>query len=161
MEGGKDKNKIGIKIGCTIIVAVIIFQVIELLRPYLPADLYHSGEIDIKLPGLLILGVYYLMIVFLVMCFDKWEPKLSDFKIVLMIGACVFITEFIFKFFQLENNIRIGFLKTMEKILLMSAALMALANIRVHKIRKKKTVFPSILAFVIVWVSLFIYKYCI
>lgn len=129
--------------------SIILFMMLEELRSFLPENLLEEGGIQIKTIGLLIAGIVVLMSIILPSILNTIKPSLNELQIVIYSGLSIFITEFLFKLIQniflLGNGLNLAYFDIFKVSALIGCIGMLIANIRVHKIRKKRILIPVLL----------------
>lgn len=136
------------------IVTIALFFVFEILRPYVPENLFQQKNIEIKSIGLLIIGIVMINSMLIPRILNTLTPKLSIFKLVGITGLIIFVIECLFKLIQSlivgQDRVDVSILKGAMLISLLS---MLIANIYAHKIKNKNTTIP-ILVLVLSWLSI-------
>jgi len=139
------------------IATVFLFFLIEELRDFLPEYLLEWEGIKIWTVGLIIFGMVILNSIFIPTYLNKIKPELSILKIIIYTGLIIFLIEFAFKITQniLLDNFRYYYSEILINAFKLGGILgaigMLIANISIHKIRKK-SVLISVLLLVGIWI---------
>ena len=128
---------------------VFLFLLIERLRNFLPENLLNVEEVQIKTMGLIIMGIVILNSILIPTYLNKIQPKLNEVKVAIFSGLIIFATEIVFKliqnFFLLKNGWDLEYLEIIKSAGMIGGIGILVANIRIHKIRNKRTLIPTIL----------------
>lgn len=128
---------------------ILIYFLIELLRGYLPENLLNENGVQIKTFGLIIIGVIVFISVIIPTYLNGFKPKLTILEIVAYSGLIIFGIELAFKIVQnfivLKKGLNMDYLQIMKSALIISAIGISIANIRIHKLRDKKILWPTLI----------------
>ncbi len=167
IENNKISNRISkIRIIQISIATIFLFFLVEYLRNFLPENLLEWESIEIRTVGLIIFGIVILNSILIPNYFNKIKPELNELKIVIYTGLIICLIEFVFKITQniFLDNFRYYYLEILINALKLGGILgvigMLIANISIHKIRKKRTLIP-VLLLIGIWIlmGIFIQKY--
>jgi len=167
IENNEANNKTStIRIIQISIATILLFFLIEMLRDFLPEYLLDWEGIKIWTAGLVIFGIVILNSILIPNYLNKIKPELSVLKVVIYTGLIICLIEFVFKITQniLLGNFQYYYSEILINALKLGGMLGAIgiliANISIHKIRKKRTLIP-ILLFIGIWIlmGIIIQKY--
>jgi len=137
------------------IATILLFLLLEELREILPEDFI------IKPTGFLIIVVLVLSSILISNNLNKVRPKLKIIQVVFYTGFTIFLYEIIFKIVQvyfLADNWDYSLLKIIRAGINLGIMGMLIGNIRIHKLRGKKTLIPTLLLIVTWTIIAQIYK---
>jgi len=141
--------------------AIVIFVVIEKLRPFLPENLLEKDGIQIKTIGLMLIVILTMLSILISNSLNRFEPELKLFKVVLYTGLILFVVELFFKLFQnvvlFGNRLYLEYSDVVVLAMTVGGVGMLIANIRIHKLRNKSTLIPWLILMGL-WVSLVLLK---
>lgn len=150
-----DNRKIINQIIFITIGTIVLFFLLEEFRILLPENLLDWQGVQIKTVGLIIIGVIVLNTVLIPSRLNKITPKLTEVEVAVYTGIVIFIIEVVFKITQniilSGNGFDRSFLETLKTAVIISGIGMLFSNIRIHKIRGKKTRIP-ILILIACWI---------
>ncbi len=86
---------------------------------------------------------------------NSFKPKVNIFQIILCTGIILFAIELLFKLFQnivlFKNGLDLEYFDILKLAGGIGIIGMLIANIRIHKLRSKNTIFPWLIL-IVIWV---------
>jgi len=136
---------------------IACYFIFEIIRNSTPEYLLDWNGVQINTIGLMILGLVILNSILIPVFLNKYDSNLSILKIIGLTGLIIAILEYLFKMIQsifvLGNGFNLDYISLSKSAALFSFLSMLIANIKIHKLRKKKATIP-ILILIVLWVSI-------
>ena len=150
-----DNRKPIIRIILISIITILLYFLIEMLRGIVPESLYEKEGVKIQTLGLLIVGIVILISILIPNQLNKVKPVLNMLKVIIWTGITIFVIEVVFKLTQnivvVNNWLNLDYIQLLKSAGLISGIGMLIANIRIHKLRGKKTIKP-VLILIGIWI---------
>jgi hypothetical protein len=135
---------------------IILYFLIELFRDSVPENLFERNGVQIKTIGLIIIGIVILNSILIPTFLNRIKPVFNYIKVIVWTGLIIFAIEIAFKLLQnlllTDNGLNLDYLQLIKSAGIISGIGVLIANIRIHKLRGKKTLIP-ILIFIGIWIT--------
>jgi len=151
-ENGRQITRILVLSASTIVGLLLL----ELFRDWVPRYLVDWNDIQVMTMGLILIIVVIILSLLIPKYLNKMIPEFSIIQIIGLTGVAVFVIDVVFKLIQnmviLGYGFNLDYLGILRSGLTLGFISMLFANIRIHKLRNQKTLFP-ILLLIILWFS--------
>jgi len=163
IENNEDQNRSSVaRVFQVSVGSILLIFLVEKTRDILRGNVFDSNGVEMRTIGILIIGAFVLHAILTPEYLNKIKPRISEFQIILYTGLIQFFIGFAYKaiqkYFLLDGMWHIEYVNIIESATIISALGMLVANIRIHKIRKKG-IFIPVMLLIVIWIILSYIKY--